>query len=57
MFVQFSEIDGRDGKATVLIAPAVHGPEKLDVNYEREERTNLSCLRSILAPAELTVVD
>tara|TARA_R110002060_G_scaffold52074_3_gene63028 strand:+ start:310 stop:450 length:141 start_codon:yes stop_codon:yes gene_type:complete len=26
MFVQFLEIDGREGNATVLIATAVHGP-------------------------------
>lgn len=26
MFVQFLEMDGSDGNATVLIAPAVQGP-------------------------------
>ena len=36
MVVQFVEIDGREGNATVLIAPAVHGPGEgqEDVSYK-----------------------
>jgi hypothetical protein len=34
MFVQFFEVDGRDGNATVLMAPAVHGPMKSDVTID-----------------------